>query len=91
MAIPAGLFTYVEGWDYADSFYYAFISLTTIGFGDLVAGITNNKQTEIRHLMNCIIGQSDIGYLTWIYRAFIIVWIFFGLGYLIMVIRSFVL
>lgn len=38
LVIPAGLFTIVEGWDYVDSFYYAFVSLTTIGFGDLVAG-----------------------------------------------------
>lgn len=38
LAVPAVLFSYVEKWDYLDSFYYAFISLTTIGFGDLVAG-----------------------------------------------------
>ena len=31
------------------------------------------------------IGQNDIGRWTWIYRIFIIVWILFGLGYLIMV------
>ncbi|XP_059350433.1 uncharacterized protein LOC130685524 isoform X2 [Daphnia carinata] len=69
LAIPAALFTIVEGWDYIDSFYYAFISLTTIGFGDLVAG------------------QHDIGQWTWVYRSFIIIWILFGLGYLIMVIN----
>lgn len=38
LVIPAGLFAIVEGWNYIDSFYYAFITLTTIGFGDLVAG-----------------------------------------------------
>ncbi|KAI9562265.1 hypothetical protein GHT06_013230 [Daphnia sinensis] len=69
LAIPAGLFTIVEGWDYVDSFYYAFVTLTTIGFGDLVAG------------------QHDIGQWTWVYRSFIIIWILFGLGYLIMVIN----
>lgn len=69
LVIPAGLFTIVEGWDYVDSFYYAFVSLTTIGFGDLVAG------------------QHDIGQWTWVYRSFIIIWILFGLGYLIMVIN----
>ncbi|EFX86381.1 hypothetical protein DAPPUDRAFT_98013 [Daphnia pulex] len=69
LVIPAGLFAIVEGWNYTDSFYYAFITLTTIGFGDLVAG------------------QNDVGRWTSAYRSFIIIWILFGLGYLIMVIN----
>ena len=37
--LPAIVFTFVEGeWRYLDSVYFAFITLTTIGFGDLVAG-----------------------------------------------------
>lgn len=35
---PAILFTHYEGWTYDESVYYAFVTLTTIGFGDLVAG-----------------------------------------------------
>lgn len=35
---PAFLFMYYEGWSYDESVYYAFVTLTTIGFGDLVAG-----------------------------------------------------
>lgn len=35
---PAFLFSYYEGWTYDQSVYYAFVTLTTIGFGDLVAG-----------------------------------------------------
>ena len=68
LAIPAGFFCLMEGWTFIDSFYYAFISLTTIGFGDLVAGT-----------------QGGYGTGTWLYRFGIIVWIFFGLAYLIMV------
>lgn len=35
---PAFLFSYYEGWDYDEAVYYAFVTLTTIGFGDYVAG-----------------------------------------------------
>ncbi|XP_060085356.1 two pore potassium channel protein sup-9-like [Ylistrum balloti] len=31
------VFSHVEGWAYIDAFYYSFITLTTIGFGDFVA------------------------------------------------------
>ena len=29
---------YKQEWEYVDSVYYAFITLSTIGFGDMVAG-----------------------------------------------------
>lgn len=35
---PAAAFSAVEDWTYADSLYFSFISLTTIGFGDIVPG-----------------------------------------------------
>lgn len=36
--LPAILFSHYEGWSYDQSVYYAFVTLTTIGFGDIVAG-----------------------------------------------------
>lgn len=35
---PAFLFSHYEGWAYDEAVYYAFVTLTTIGFGDYVAG-----------------------------------------------------
>lgn len=35
---PAFLFSHYEGWSYEEAVYYAFVTLTTIGFGDYVAG-----------------------------------------------------
>ncbi|XP_029937824.1 potassium channel subfamily K member 16-like [Myripristis murdjan] len=44
LVIPTLLFTYVEEWSYGEGFYYAFITLSTIGFGDYVVGTDPHKQ-----------------------------------------------
>ena len=37
--LPSVIFTLVEeDWSYVDAVYYSFVSLTTVGFGDFVAG-----------------------------------------------------
>ena len=36
--VPSSLFHHFEEWDYGTSVYYSFITLSTIGFGDYVAG-----------------------------------------------------
>lgn len=38
LVIPPLLFSYVEGWTFGEGFYFAFITLSTIGFGDYVVG-----------------------------------------------------
>ncbi|XP_034946988.1 open rectifier potassium channel protein 1 isoform X2 [Chelonus insularis] len=67
---PAFLFSYYEGWTYEEAVYYAFVTLTTIGFGDYVAGQDNTKGS---------------GFLFILYKSFLIAWISFGLGYIVMI------
>ena len=37
--IPSIIYAHVEGWTYRDAVYYCVITLTTVGFGDFVAGM----------------------------------------------------
>lgn len=38
MFLPSLALSKLEDWSYEDALYYTFITLSTIGFGDLVAG-----------------------------------------------------
>ncbi|KAM6912811.1 uncharacterized protein FYW49_011245 [Xenentodon cancila] len=44
LVIPPLLFSYVEGWTFGEGFYFAFITLSTIGFGDYVVGTDPDKE-----------------------------------------------
>jgi len=57
---PAILFSHYERWDYDESVYYAFVTLTTIGFGDFVAGkypILSRSSTRTRNVINLFFYQ----------------------------------
>ncbi|XP_061113112.1 potassium channel subfamily K member 16-like [Conger conger] len=43
LVIPPLVFSYVEGWSCGEAFYFAFITLSTIGFGDYVVGADPEK------------------------------------------------
>ncbi|KAM8809832.1 potassium channel subfamily K member 16 [Eudromia elegans] len=43
LVFPPLVFSYVEGWSYGEGFYFTFITLSTIGFGDYVVGTDPNK------------------------------------------------
>ena len=54
MLIPAAIFTALENdesgsWDYHNSIYYTFITLSTVGFGDMVPGVWNIKFIEFKY------------------------------------------
>lgn len=42
LLLPSIVFMLYEGWSYEISVYYAFVTLSTIGFGDYVAGVYSN-------------------------------------------------
>lgn len=44
VALPAAIFKHIEGWSALDSLYFVVITLTTIGFGDFVAGTDTNPR-----------------------------------------------
>uniref|UniRef100_A0A914V5F1 Potassium channel domain-containing protein n=1 Tax=Plectus sambesii TaxID=2011161 RepID=A0A914V5F1_9BILA len=39
LAIGAGIFSLIEKWSFTSSYYYCFVTLVTIGFGDMVPGL----------------------------------------------------
>ncbi|XP_030015102.1 potassium channel subfamily K member 5b [Sphaeramia orbicularis] len=42
LVIPPFVFMSLEGWTYLEGIYFSFITLTTVGFGDYVAGVNPN-------------------------------------------------
>lgn len=66
--IPSVIFQFFEDWTFLESLYFSFVSLTTIGYGDLVAG-----QTATDSVIDVI------------YQIFLVIWIMFGLGYVVMI------
>ncbi|XP_007517889.1 potassium channel subfamily K member 17 [Erinaceus europaeus] len=43
LLLPPLLFSHMEGWSYVESFYFAFITLSTVGFGDYVIGMDPSR------------------------------------------------
>ncbi|KAM9002960.1 potassium channel subfamily K member 17 [Sarcophilus harrisii] len=45
--LPPLLFSHMEGWSYEEGFYYSFITLSTVGFGDYVIGMNPERNYPI--------------------------------------------
>uniref|UniRef100_A0A2K6F853 Potassium channel subfamily K member n=1 Tax=Propithecus coquereli TaxID=379532 RepID=A0A2K6F853_PROCO len=43
LLLPPLLFSHMEGWSYIEGFYYSFITLSTVGFGDYVIGMNPSR------------------------------------------------
>nr|XP_032820190.1 potassium channel subfamily K member 17-like [Petromyzon marinus] len=98
LLIPSTVFMTVEGWSYAESYYFSFITLSTIGFGDYVVGevtATSSPVKPPRQTRRCILtacrtrgarGHSGCRNETVQYPAFyktlVAAWFFFGLAWL---------
>uniref|UniRef100_A0A8C6WZP3 Potassium two pore domain channel subfamily K member 16 n=1 Tax=Neogobius melanostomus TaxID=47308 RepID=A0A8C6WZP3_9GOBI len=68
LVIPPLMFSYVEGWTFGEGFYFAFITLSTIGFGDYVVGTDPDK--EYISLYRSLAGIWIILALAWLALVF---------------------
>lgn len=48
VGLPAAIFKHIEGWSALESLYFVVITLTTIGFGDFVAGTGPTSSADTR-------------------------------------------
>lgn len=81
---------YMEEWSYLDGLYYSFITLTTVGFGDYVAGWFQFR-LNITHLVFCFRYSHAASAFSGVnpqinyprlYRVFAELWIYMGLAWL---------
>ncbi|XP_004460344.1 potassium channel subfamily K member 17 [Dasypus novemcinctus] len=47
LLLPPLLFSRMEGWSYMEGFYFAFVTLSTVGFGDYVIGMDTSRMYPI--------------------------------------------
>ncbi|KAK2150932.1 hypothetical protein LSH36_382g03003, partial [Paralvinella palmiformis] len=62
--LPGIMFVMVDRWTYAEALYYCFITLTTIGFGDLVPGLEDTDRN--RSFYRVMVGLWIFVGLAWV-------------------------
>ncbi|CAN9507459.1 unnamed protein product [Ophioblennius macclurei] len=70
VAMPVAIFKHIEGWSTLESIYFVVITLTTIGFGDFVAGEKAGSAES----------SENLEYLNY-YKPVVWFWILVGLAY----------
>ena len=70
--VPSYIFSKLEGWTYFESFYFCFISMTTVGLGDYV--IANSRYWR-QHNYRIV------------YKIFIVVFFIVGLSFVILILE----
>lgn len=50
LVIPPFVFMVTEKWNYIEGLYYSFITISTIGFGDFVAGESLPPSSDLWHV-----------------------------------------
>ena len=73
LLVPTVCFVYSEEWSWVEGFYFCFITLSTIGFGDIVAGKSSSNARGV------LVGWKFVGEIA------MMLWIFVGLAYIVMV------
>ncbi|XP_027020880.1 potassium channel subfamily K member 2b isoform X1 [Tachysurus fulvidraco] len=75
VTLPAIIFKHIEGWSTLEAIYFVVITLTTIGFGDFVAGEGERRQHQDSN------SGSEMEYLEDYYKPVVWFWILVGLAY----------
>ncbi|XP_075927302.1 uncharacterized protein LOC116947954 [Petromyzon marinus] len=65
---PAIIFMAVEGWSYTESYYFSFVTLSTIGFGDYVVG--SNPRVNYTPLYKTMVAMWIVIGLAWLSAVF---------------------
>ncbi|RUS73009.1 hypothetical protein EGW08_019231 [Elysia chlorotica] len=84
--IPAWVFTITEDWSYLEGMYYSVITLTTVGFGDLVPESIFTETGQ--GLKEFLIPKGVTATRHYFYRIVLSLWIIMGLSWIALILSE---